>query len=203
MITFQEYMQIVEFTDPEQADISDINLIKQEWGYYYNWLYNNKKYSVGFEKVQDTNPSWLELPDGSEIEANGYIVEFVGPKGTRPTDLAGGASLVIYKQMMLAIRKLIETEHVDYLAFSGQTGKMDRLYDRFVKKFLGDRYTWYNYQILMNNTFLNQIALKHPSSANSVAERLLQTKNMRQQNLMFQKQQDDKSRIQKRTSVSV
>lgn len=192
-------MQIVEFTDPAQADISDINLIKVDWGYYYNWNYNNIKYSVGFERVQEP----FELPDGKEVEANGFILEFVGPKGTRPTDLAGDTSLVVYKKMMLAIRKLLETENVDYFAFAGQTGKMDRLYDRFVKTFLGDRFTWYDSVILMNKEFLKLINLQHPSSMKSVEDKLSQTQQMRQQKLLSQKQQDDKARIQKKTSVNV
>jgi len=198
MITFQEYMQIVEFLHPAQADISDIELSGDEFGYEYTWTFNDYKYAVYFEKI--THP--FELPDGTDVEANGYVVEFVGPRGTRPTDLAGGASAIIYKQMMLAIRKLIETQKVDYLAFAGSVGKMDRLYDRFVKTFLGDRFTWYDVGILINNAFLDRIVIKYPRSADQLSKRLTKTKNLRQEKLSFQKKQDDQLRQSKRVGVT-
>jgi len=194
---------IVEFIDLNKADISNIEINRTGHGYYHSWHYNNEEYNVFFNKIEN-----FQLPTTSKknawffsgatkdlpitIKANGYGVDFIGPNGFNATELEDGNSIAIYTKLMLVIRKLLETKNIDYLQFSGTTGKMDRIYDKLIKTFANNIFTWYDHKILLNNSFLDRILLLHPEKEKDIIQKLSDTqKNRKERMLSIKKQEDD------------
>lgn len=197
----KEIDKIIEFIDPNKSDISNIELKSNGYGYESSWEHKNQEYYVYFDKIHVFEIPANSLGSPKNIEANGYIVDFVGPRGFQPTDSSGEDSLVIYKQMILIIRKLLEMQSVDFLRFAGMTDKMDRIYDKFVKSFASNKFTWYNNKILLNNSFLDRILLLYPKNSKNIMDKLSDTKKSREERLSSIKKQEDDKRILKRKNM--
>jgi len=65
-----------------------------------------------------------------------WEVGFTGPEGHSLTGKAGFDSIAVYSRVLLAVKKLMREEKVDFLRFQPFQGEMELVYNRFIKRFL-------------------------------------------------------------------
>lgn len=101
---------------------------KEEFdGYHSAFEVGGNQFGVTFERLPKTF-------EGKTVE-NIYNVIFTGPESTNTTK-RGRDMHTIYKNLLLAVRKLIETNNVEGLIFTPAEPAMGLVYHKFYKQFL-------------------------------------------------------------------
>ena len=163
---FLEYEEIFgEFTDPRAEDISQIEFepVAPEFKktknpmFSYKFEFGGNKFWVMFEEKK--LDSYMMKP----FEIVGYAISFYGPQQTKSTGMAGASAGMIYKKLILAIRKWLETHRVDFLSFLGQEPKMDLVYDSFYTRFLQQDFIRTSANTYMKKSVLQEFLQKYPS----------------------------------------
>lgn len=177
-MNFREFLEnqeiFGEFTDPRAEDISHIEfeLVPPEYKntknplYWYKFEFGGIKYWVMVEERK--SDSYLMKP----FDLVGYAISFFGPQQTKSTGLAGTGAPIIYKKLMLAVRKWLETHRVDYLSFRGEEPKMDLVYDSFYNKFLQNDFIRTAPATYMKKSVLQDFLQKYPSANNTVQKNI-------------------------------
>lgn len=88
--------------------------------------------SKNFDSKSETNLIYKSIPN-----LNFWMVDFYGPQGLQTTNQNKNVAF-IYKNLLLAVKKLIETEKVDVLHFNPAEQQMALIYNKFYKQFLSN-----------------------------------------------------------------
>jgi hypothetical protein len=128
-LNFRDFMRLDEIMDIASADTSEIVLKRNRNSYIYDFEHNGEGYKVEMEKSN--------YPDEDMTEFNPtYVIAFEGPNDMDLTGTAGMSATIIYRAMLLAIKKLLETTEVNSLEFSPAVPRMLPMYDIFYRKYL-------------------------------------------------------------------
>ena len=106
-------------------------------GYDYKFFHNGEEYNVEMDKQMMRNFGDYRIP----AEVMSYNITFSGPQDYSLTGTAGPQAVAIYSKLLAAIKKLMDTEQVDALTFSAYEPAMIPVYDRFMRTYLGDKFT--------------------------------------------------------------
>lgn len=104
--------------EDENSDAPDVK---------YNFTIDSDNFEVVFNKGSEY-VSGFNIPDIWDIT-------FEGPRGYSTTNKHKNAT-AIYKQLLLSVKKLLETEEVKGLSFSPAEPAMALVYNQFIKQFL-------------------------------------------------------------------
>jgi hypothetical protein len=180
---FLEYEEIFgEFTDPRAEDISQIEFepVAPEFKktknpmFSYKFEFGGNKFWVMFEEKK--LDSYMMKP----FEIVGYAISFYGPQQTKSTGMAGASAGMIYKKLILAIRKWLETHRVDFLSFLGQEPKMDLVYDSFYTRFLQQDFIRTSANTYMKKSVLQDFLQKYPSVSQTMQKNIEDTKKQQE-----------------------
>jgi len=128
-MNFREFLRLDELFDIGSADLDHIELYPVgEEDYEYDFEHDGEEYKIEIHK-EDFLPANLSS-DGA------YSITFEGPSGLDLTGSAGMSATVIYRHLLMAIRKLMEQEEVNTLYFSPAQKRMLPMYDIFYRKYL-------------------------------------------------------------------
>lgn len=94
----------------------------------------NYKFTVGHDNFEVTFNKGSEFVSGFNIP-DIWDISFEGPKGYSTTNKHRNAT-VIYKQLLLSVKKLLETERVNGISFTPAEAAMALVYNQFIKQFL-------------------------------------------------------------------
>lgn len=86
-------------------------------------------FEVEMFSEEDNNYEGVEIPDS-------YTIEFSGPNNHATTGKAGTTAPKIYSYLLLSIKKLLETQPVNAIAFGPAEPAMGLVYQRFYNQFL-------------------------------------------------------------------
>lgn len=128
-LNFRDFMRLDEIMDIASADTSGIVLQRSGNSYIYDFEHNGESYKVEMEN------SDYPYEDMKEFNPT-YVIAFEGPNDMDLTGTAGMSATIIYRAMLLAIKKLLETTEVNSLEFSPAAPRMLPMYDIFYKKYL-------------------------------------------------------------------
>lgn len=146
------FKQFLEMGEVMTADVSGIQLRRTDNGYKY--VFNDddgEKYGVYFYEEG--------VPIGGK-RVSGFSIEFEGPAGMSLTNKYKANQ--VYRQLMMAVKKLIEELKPNALNFSGATDEQTIMYDVFYKRFLSQAYkrvSKYNY---ISNEFFEKTKVADP-----------------------------------------
>lgn len=98
-------------------------------GYEVNFDHEGDKFTIEMSRLKNAIYQGIEIPGMFEIV-------FAGPKGTQTTGTSGTGATAVYTKLLLAIKKLIETETVNGLKFTPAEVGMGLVYQRFYKQYL-------------------------------------------------------------------
>lgn len=153
----------MEMGDVMTADVSSIQLQRSPYGYRYSFKDDDGEgYVVHFEKDRTYIPN-------IRLYVDGFSIEFSGPEGLDLTNKYKAAN--VYRQLMMAVKKLIEQFHPNSLSFSGAEDAQTIMYDTFYRKFLKTAYTRISKYGYLSNDYIEQMKTANPQDY----ERLKQT----------------------------
>lgn len=154
-----------EIADIETRDASHVHLVPVEGGQklIYNFSANGENYTVSMTKFTGTR---------YQID-NLYSITFMGPKDYNLTGTAGTTANVIYSQVLLAIKKLLESYPVNGLYFSPQQESMRIIYQRFFKQFLSKTFMQIDNSYYIKKDVLREYLNKFPNQKLSNLKALL------------------------------
>lgn len=139
---FKEWLRINEISNISHIDTASVKLTPTSAGYEYRFYFPSpedpgappQEFSVGMFGGKAKEYMGIPLP----MQVSSYSITFSGPDGYSLTGRSGAQAVAIYSKLLSAIKKLMETEHVDALSFSAFDEKMIPMYDRFLKTLLPD-----------------------------------------------------------------
>jgi len=132
-MNFKQFIQLDEIFDIASADTSRVNLIKSNNKYIYEFSYGKDGYKNDY-KVIMTELTNYKHPD-FDIRPT-FDITFIGPEDDELTGYAGMSATIIYKHLLLGIKKLMETTVVNSLSFLAASPKMLPIYQLFYNRFL-------------------------------------------------------------------
>jgi hypothetical protein len=149
-MNFKEWI-LNEMGDIASMDTSHIQFVNPTYGQYlYKFKYGNQNFNVIMQLQND------KLLGIGKI----YRIDFSGPKHYDLTGTAGLGATSIYTQVLLAIKKLLESTEVNGLYFSPNAGAMRVIYKRFFDKYLGRDFT----QVDKNNYIRKDVLRRNTAS---------------------------------------
>lgn len=119
--------------DIMSSPTTDIHFEKTTIGYKSRF-----KIASDLGNLVDFTVEMYETPfdiDGNEVE-NVYEVNLSGPDKYNLTGIMGAKANIVYRNLMLAIKKLMETTEVNGLAFFASQQEMIPIYNLFYSRFL-------------------------------------------------------------------
>lgn len=126
---FREFLRLDEIFDYSSMDTSEVILTKHGRSYIYDFEHNGENFKVEMEES--------DYPEEDMTEFNPcFVIAFEGPDDMNLTGTAGMSATVIYRAMLLAIKKLLETVEVNSLEFSPAVPRMLPMYEIFYQKYL-------------------------------------------------------------------
>lgn len=131
--------------------------------YSFNFNYEGNSYSVSMTLTSAHVPGIGEVPGV-------WSIGFRGPQGYSSTGLGRGM-MVIYTNMLMAIKRLMETEVVNGFSFYGAESAMDLVYDKFVKQLIGKDFVRVSPEVLVRKTWIER---KLVSADSETQQRVLQ-----------------------------
>lgn len=128
-MNFREFLRIDELFDLSSADTSGVEFNRvSNQNYEYKFVHDGQVYTIDM-----TRETFLSVP----LSADGaWGISFFGPSGLDLTGIAGMSATVIYRNLLLAVKKLMEIEEVNTLYFSPAQERMLAMYDIFYRKYL-------------------------------------------------------------------
>lgn len=148
-INFQKKQGVESISDEEDYySILDGSHDDDDKNLSYEFKVGSDKFKVVFEKRKNyfsrvanqygektSSKSPTNLIYNSIPNLNFWSVDFYGPQGLKTTNRNKNVA-IIYKNLLLSIKKLLETEKVDVLHFSPAESQMSLIYNRFYNQFL-------------------------------------------------------------------
>ena len=113
--------------------------------------YPSTDYGLSFNHKTPSDLIFKSIPN-----LNFWTVDFHGPQGLQTTNQNKNVTF-IYKNLLLAIKKLIETETVDVLYFYPAESQMSLIYNKFYNQFLSKYYFRIDTFQFLNKKILEKI----------------------------------------------
>lgn len=134
-----------EIADILQRDTSHIKLEKN--GAYYTYYF----------RVNGQNFKFMAEIFKYNYNMNSVSISFSGNDGHKLTGTSKNSGSAVYSQILLAIKKLLEIEPIDYISFSAADIQMAPIYERFFNKFLSNEFIHYDKYGYIRRTKLKEI----------------------------------------------
>jgi hypothetical protein len=126
-MNFRDYLKLDELFDIASMDTSDIELDRITGGYRYEFEYEGEQFKVDMRRTDaNFDIGW----------STAYDISLTGPYDYSLTGEAGMSANIIYRNMLLAVKKLFEKEDVEALKFLAYEPRMVPMYRLFYKKYL-------------------------------------------------------------------
>lgn len=161
------------------APVDNINLIKKYNSYEYIFDVNEYEYSVDFIKriyiVDQHGDIELDALVDEEgiLDLTVWAIVLNGPGGTDLTYLNEGM-FTIYKNLLLAIKKLMQIENVEAFEIKAARKPMEIIYYKFYEKYLKNEFVYYKENLLIRKDVLEKIKQHiNPSHHNSYQQNIL------------------------------
>ena len=137
-----QFRQFFELFDNTSADASAVRLEPVSTIYGQPALRHTFKVPDVDGRQQDFKVTMVrhkgfQLPNGIRVkDSDSYNVELEGPAGTKLTGRSGINATIVYRQLLLAVRKLMDSEDVGAITFVPAEDDMNLPYTRFVKSYV-------------------------------------------------------------------
>ena len=171
-------------------------------GYDYNFSHNGDNFVVEirkinlFKEIKYFNKQAPEVKQSIQpLVKNVFHISFAGPNKHKTTNKNTGMT-AIYSQLLLAIKKLFETEDVQGLTFTAYEQKMSLVYRRFFKQFLADKFMVISPELFLRKDIAKQIMqlLPHTGARQEIANKIVQGKQSYYSDLQSVEQEVAKNR---------
>lgn len=113
----------------EEENANRIPGFENNGGYKSKFRIGGDAFEVGMDRVDDLKY------EGQTVHPS-FSITFSGPSRFSTTNKAGSGASTIYTQLLLAVKKLTETEKVNGLTFYPAEPGMGLVYQRFYKQYL-------------------------------------------------------------------
>ena len=145
---FQEWLNLAEMADLKTASTEKIDF--QITGDYYNYYFNHNgdSYKASFYRAN--------IEYQGEIIPDVFDLSLKGPNQYGVTRTSGTSGSIVYSNLLLAVKKLIEIVAVNGFQFKGSVGSMDLVYDRFYKTFLKEDFIRVTPDLYLNKSYLKE-----------------------------------------------
>lgn len=163
-----------------------------EKGFQHSFTIDNEKFNIRFTDLQyGQDESFIEKCrnlglDKTEVKnviGKIYSIEFNKNDEYHATK-ENKNYIKIYSQLILAVKKLIETESVGGLSFSGYERGMNLIYEKFYKTFLKKHFTIFSDKLYLKNEAIKQIMkLGNKFHKIEIANHIKDTQKTKQKNL--------------------
>lgn len=153
---------VYECIDERRSEWEFENGGKDDDSLKFNFQIDGDDFHVIFDK---TNMNWKEL----SVE-NIWDVTFEGPNGTGLTHKNKNSTL-IYKNLLLSIKKLMETEKVNGIVFVASNPHMALVYNQFFKQFLSKDFIAIDHFSFVKKEIIRDI--KDPELKKEILEKII------------------------------
>lgn len=172
-MNFYDFFYLFEIAgeDPMSMNTDDIQLQRYGSGWSYTFEMDQENYTVNFSKTE----VYCQSRSGSFLVTNdAYSITLSGPEGYKPT--GRGKPLTVYKNLIKAVKKLLDQENPEGLQFYGAYPEQDIMYAAFYEKYLSKAYTKLNRKDYLRNTFLEQLKAQGGTKWEAIEQSIEQEK---------------------------
>jgi hypothetical protein len=180
MITFFEFFEILKLEAAEIAkDLGEFKITHDGMGTYQSsFTHESKPITVYFNKSIMEDPFFSKDSSGKPTleKLSGYEISFKGTNDFLPTGDAGGDAFSIYGKVLAVVKKFLagmgnkKPNPVQFIKFMGFDPKMSLIYERFVKKYLGNTYTRIDAEHLVRNDVIDAVRINTQGASDATIQ---------------------------------
>lgn len=150
-MNFREWFY-TEIADIVGRDASHIDFIQKNGGFSHHFSIGNQDFKVIFSPTNN----YGEIADI-------YNISFIGPNTYSLTGASGTTANVIYTQLLLTVKRFMETHEVNGVSFIGAEPAQNLIYKRFYNQFLKKDFLPVSQGLFIKKTKLRQMLNNMPA----------------------------------------